>query len=83
MGAGVSNKDYSVFNFGLLATGPIDFATNDYALASLKIMAKITDLENHAAKAGLSLSEAALRFTSQHPNCASVLIGPAKENTLL
>jgi aryl-alcohol dehydrogenase-like predicted oxidoreductase len=83
MGAGVSNKVYGVFNFGLLATGPIEFATNDHALASPEIIAKITDLENHAAKAGLSLSEPALRFASQHPNCASVLFGPAKESTLL
>ncbi len=71
-----------VFNSGILATGPVDGATYDYAPASREILTQVAELQTAAGELGLSLATAALMFAKQHDLAASVLIGTAKAETL-
>ncbi len=80
--AGTSLVLGGVFNSGILATGPVEGATYDYAPASLEILAKVSALQKKAEAMGLPLATAALRFAQSHPQAASVLIGTAKASTL-
>jgi D-threo-aldose 1-dehydrogenase len=72
-----------VFNSGILATGPVEGATYDYAPASPEILAAVASLKNKAEANGLPLATAALKFAQNHPQTASVLIGTTKASTLL
>lgn len=71
-----------VFNSGVLATGPVEGATYDYALASQEVLTQVTELQSAAEGLGLPLATAALMFAKQHDLAASVLIGTAKSETL-
>lgn len=71
-----------VFNSGILATGPVDGATFDYAPASQEVLRQVAELQIAAGELGLSLATAALMFAKQHDLAASVLIGTAKAKTL-
>ena len=72
-----------IFNSGILATGPAEGATYDYAPASPEILAAVTSMQCKAETFGLSLATAALQFAKSHHQVASVLIGTAKASTLL
>lgn len=72
-----------IFNSGILATGPIEGATYDYAPASDAIMAATGVLQNNAESIGMSLAEASIQFAQSHPAAASVLIGTAKSHSLI
>lgn len=71
-----------IFNSGILATGPREGATFDYAPASPAILQQAADLESRAEAAGVTLAQAALRFALDHPAVASTLIGTGKVSSL-
>ncbi len=80
--AGTSLVLGGIFNSGILATGPIEEATFDYAPASDAILAATGVLQEKAESIGMSLAEASIQFAQTHPAAASVLIGTAKANSL-
>lgn len=80
--AGTSLVLGGVFNSGILATGPIDGATYDYASASEEVLEKVQALEEQARGQNMSLATTALQFAQTHPKTGSVLIGTAKSSTL-
>lgn len=80
--AGTSLVLGGIFNSGILATGPIDGATYDYAPVSEEVLEKVRALEAQARRQNMSLASAALQFAQTHPQTASVLIGTAKPSTL-
>lgn len=71
-----------IFNSGILATGPIDGASYDYAPASPDILTKVCELERTATGLGLPLATAAIHFARTHKAAASVLLGTAKTSSL-
>lgn len=71
-----------VFNSGILATGPVEGATYDYAPASSEILAQVSGLQATSERLGLPLATSALLFAKHHDLTASVLIGTAKASTL-
>lgn len=81
--AGTSLVLGGVFNSGILASGPIEGATYDYAPASPEILEAVTTLQNRAQAQGMPLATVALKFAQNHPLTASVLIGTAKASSLL
>lgn len=80
--AGTSLVLGGVFNSGILATGPVDGATYNYAPASENIRAKVTALQERAEGLGMSLAEASLQFCLTHPAAASLLLGTARTSSL-
>ena len=80
--AGTSLVLGGIFNSGILATGPIEGATYDYAPASAAILEATGTLQAKAESIGMSLAEAAIQFAQTHPAAASVLIGTAKATSL-
>lgn len=80
--AGTSLVLGGVFNSGILATGPVDGATYDYAPASPDILARVAELQSQAQSLGIPLATAALHFAKRHPQTASVLLGTAIVSTL-
>ncbi len=80
--AGTSLVLGGIFNSGILATGPIDGATYDYAPAPPHILERVRVLQQEAQVRGQSLAEASLAFAVDHPNVASVLVGTASADTL-
>lgn len=71
-----------IFNSGILATGPKEGATYDYAPASDAILADTRALQTKAEGIGMSLAQASIQFAQTHRAAASVLIGTAKSNSL-
>ncbi|WP_270728218.1 aldo/keto reductase [Shimia sp. Alg240-R146] len=71
-----------VFNSGILATGPTQDATYDYAPASPEVRSQVTRLQAAARSLEIPLATAALLFAHQHELAASVLMGTAKASTL-
>jgi len=71
-----------VFNSGILATGPVEGATYDYAPASTEILTRVSGLQARSERLGLPLATSALLFAKHHDLTASVLIGTAKASTL-
>jgi len=71
-----------IFNSGILATGPIEGATYDYAPASEEVLAATGALQLKAESIGMTLAKASLQFAQSHPAAASVLIGTAKTKSL-
>lgn len=80
--AGTSLVLGGVFNSGILATGPIDGATYDYAPASNDVLAAVSELQAKAKRLGMPLATAALQFAKCNPLSASVLIGTANTSML-
>ena len=80
--AGTSLVLGGIFNSGILATGPIEGATYDYAPASGAILATTRALQLKAVGIGITLAEASIQFAQTHPAAASVLIGTAKTDSL-
>lgn len=71
-----------VFNSGILATGPVDGATYDYAEAPPEILDRVAELQRRAEAQGVPLATAALHFAHRHPAATSILLGTAKPRTL-
>ncbi len=71
-----------VFNSGILATGPVEGATYDYAPASQKILDQAQRLQDRATEAGVPLATAALHFGLRYPQVASILLGTGKVRSL-
>ncbi|MDI7861740.1 aldo/keto reductase [Rhizobiaceae bacterium n13] len=71
-----------VFNSGILATGAVPGAHFDYMPASTEVLAKVSVMEEIAAREGTTLAAAAMQFPLQDPRVASVLIGTAKPSSL-
>ena len=71
-----------VFNSGILATGPVEGATYDYAPASSEILAQVSSLLATSERLDLPLATSALLFAKHYDLTASVLIGTAKASTL-
>lgn len=82
MKAGTSLVLGGIFNSGILATGPIEGATYDYAPATEAILAATGALQAKADSIGMTLAEASIQFAQTHPAAASVLIGTAKTKSL-
>jgi D-threo-aldose 1-dehydrogenase len=71
-----------VFNSGILATGPVEGATFDYAEAKPDVRAKVAAMERIAKEGGTDIATAALHFPFEEPVVASVLLGTAKASSL-
>lgn len=71
-----------VFNSGILATGAVPGAHFDYMPASTEVLAKVSVMEEIAAREGTTLAAAAMQFPLLQPIVASVLIGTAKPSSL-
>lgn len=71
-----------VFNSGILATGPVPGAHFDYGPAPAEVLDRVRALEAVAARFGVPLAAAALRFALRAPATASVLIGTARRSSL-
>lgn len=80
--AGTSLVLGGIFNSGILATGPVDGATYDYAPASDEILDRVSALQERAESHGIPLATAALHFAIRHPAAASVLLGTARPSSL-
>ncbi|KAJ55667.1 pyridoxal 4-dehydrogenase [Actibacterium mucosum KCTC 23349] len=72
-----------IFNSGILATGPVDGASYDYAPASPEILQKVGTLQARADEFGVPLATAALQFARRHSAVVSVLLGTSKSTSLL
>lgn len=71
-----------VMNSGILATGPVEGATYDYAPAPQDILDKVGVLQEKAEAMGLPLATAAMLFAREHEMCASLLIGTSRISSL-
>jgi D-threo-aldose 1-dehydrogenase len=71
-----------VFNSGILAVGPVDGATYDYAAASPKMLGRVSVLQETSEELGLPLATSALQFAKRHPMAASLLLGTSKPSSL-
>ncbi|WP_368185717.1 aldo/keto reductase [Aestuariibius sp. HNIBRBA575] len=72
-----------IFNSGILATGPVDGATFDYAPASPEIRDQVATLQTQAEAVGLTLAQASIQFALRHPAVISTLIGTGKVRSLI
>ncbi|WP_157619341.1 aldo/keto reductase [Skermanella stibiiresistens] len=66
------------YNSGILASGPVEGATYDYAPASPEILEKTRRIEAVCRRHGVPLKAAALQFPLAHPAVASVIPGMGK-----
>ena len=80
---GVSLILGGIFNSGILAKGPVEGATYDYAPASRDVLRKVAALEQQAQALGMSLAEAALQFAHTHSAVTSVLLGTGRTSSLV
>jgi D-threo-aldose 1-dehydrogenase len=71
-----------VFNSGILATGPVEGATFNYAEADDDVRGRVARLQQIAMDAGTDLATAALQFPFNEPVVASVLLGTTKAASL-
>lgn len=67
-----------VFNSGILATGASGAARHEYGKAPAGILDRVRRIEAVAARHGVPLPTAAMRFPFGFPAVASVICGPAK-----
>lgn len=74
---GVSIVLGGVFNSGILATGPIEGATYNYAPASPEIRARVGRIEAVCRAHGVPMAAVALQFPLAHPAVAAVIPGLA------
>jgi D-threo-aldose 1-dehydrogenase len=72
-----------VFNSGILATGAIPNAKFDYGNASPEIMDRVRKIEAVCQSHGVSIRQAALRFSMSHPAIVSVVLGGVKPEEVL
>jgi len=72
-----------VFNSGILATGAIPNAKYDYGNASPEIMDRVRKIEAVCGSHGVSIRQAALRFSMSHPAVVSVVLGGVKPEEVL
>ena len=64
-----------VFASGILATGAVPGAKNDYADASPEVLATVARIEAVCRRHGVPLAAAALQFPLGHPSVATVIPG--------
>jgi D-threo-aldose 1-dehydrogenase len=64
-----------VFASGILATGAVAGAKNDYADAAPEVMATVAKMEAVCKRHGVPLAAAALQFPLGHPSVAAVIPG--------
>lgn len=69
----------SVFNSGILATGPVGAAKYDYQDAPPDIVERVRRLEEVCIRHDVPLAAAALQFPLGHPSVASVIPGGLNE----
>ena len=67
-----------VFNSGILATGPREGASYNYAAAPAPIIEKARRIDAVCARHGVPLRVAALHFVLAHPAVTSVVLGAQK-----
>jgi D-threo-aldose 1-dehydrogenase len=67
-----------VFNSGILATGSIPHAKFDYADAPAEIVTKVKKIEDVCKAHGVTIRQAALQFSMEHPAVLSIVIGAEK-----
>jgi len=67
-----------VFNSGILATGPREGASYNYAAAPPPIIEKARRIDAVCARHGVALRVAALHFALAHPAVTSVVLGAQK-----
>jgi D-threo-aldose 1-dehydrogenase len=79
---GISLIQASVFNSGILATGPAAGATFNYAPASPKVMERARGLEAVCSRHKVALPAAALQFSLAHPVTVAVAVGVAEVREL-
>ena len=72
---GISVIMASVFNSGILATGPGGDATFNYAPAPVEIKERARGLEAVCTRHGVALTAAALQFPLAHPAVATIIPG--------
>jgi len=72
-----------VFNSGILATGPVEGSHFDYMPATPDVLDKVRAMEAIARSEGLPLAAPAIQFPLQSPAVASVLLGTAKQSSLI
>ncbi|MDD9985781.1 MAG: aldo/keto reductase [Spirochaetaceae bacterium] len=72
---GISVIMASVFNSGILATGPGGDATFNYAPAPVEIKERARGLEAVCTRHGVALTAAALQFPLAHPAVAAAAVG--------
>jgi D-threo-aldose 1-dehydrogenase len=73
--AGVGIVIGSVFNSGILATGPIAGAKYNYENASPDVIGRVSRLSAICTSHGVPLAAAALQFPLGHPSVAAVVPG--------
>lgn len=71
-----------VFNSGILATGPIEGATYNYAPAPQDILDRAAEIAKICDRHNVPMAAAALQFPAQSPHVASTLIGTSKSSSL-
>jgi D-threo-aldose 1-dehydrogenase len=69
-----------VFNSGILATGPVPGAYNNYRAASADILDRVGRIEAVCRANAVSLADAALHFPLGHPAVASLVLGAVSAN---
>jgi len=74
-GRGISVILASVFNSGILATGPSGDATFNYSPAPAEVKERARGLEAVCARHGVALPAAALQFPLAHPAAAAAAVG--------
>ena len=72
---GISLMLGGVYNSGILATGAVDGARNNYEAASKAVMARVASIESICAAFDIPIAAAALQFALAHPAVASVVLG--------
>jgi D-threo-aldose 1-dehydrogenase len=63
------------YNTGILATGAVEGAYYNYALAPAEIMERVAEIEAVCARHGVRLASAALQFPLGHRNVATLIPG--------
>ncbi len=65
----------SVFNSGILVTGPVDGAKYVYQDAPAEVREKVSQIEQVCRRHNVSMAAAAIQFPLAHPSVASVIPG--------
>ncbi len=79
---GISIILASVFNSGILATGPYTETTFNYAPANLEVKERTRGLDAVCSRHGVALPAAALQFPLAHPAVAAAVVGAHTANEL-
>ncbi|PJF47271.1 MAG: aldo/keto reductase [Chloroflexi bacterium] len=72
-----------VFNSGILATGPREGASYNYAAAPAHVIEKARKIDAVCARYGVPLRVAALHFAMAHPAVVSVVLGAQKPEEVI